>query len=74
MWVGKRANYWHEKPEEVVKSENFKILWDFAVQCDRRIKARRSGIVFIDKTEREAVTIDIAIPGYDRVKDKEREK
>ena len=28
----------------------------------------------IDKTEREAVIIDIAIPGYERVKDKEHEK
>ena len=42
-----RANSWYEqKPEGVVESENFKILWDFTVQCDRKIEARRPYIVF----------------------------
>ena len=58
-----------------MESENFKILWDFTVLCDRKIEARRPDIVFIDKKEREAVImIDVAIPGDDRVKDKELEK
>ena len=35
---------------------------------------RRPDIVFIDKKEREVVIIDFAIPGDDRVKDKELEK
>ena len=56
--VLERTNNWYE---------NFKILWDFTVQCDRNI-------VFIDKKEREVVIIDVAIPGDDRVKDKELEK
>ncbi|XP_068759118.1 uncharacterized protein [Montipora capricornis] len=42
-----RANSWYEqKPEGVVESENFKILWDFTVQCDRKVEARRPYIVF----------------------------
>ena len=57
-----------------MESENFKILWDFTVQCDRKIEARRPDIVFIDKKEREVVIIDVAILGDDRVKDKELEK
>ena len=70
-----RASSWYEqKPEGVVESESFKILWDFTVQCDREIEARRPDIVFIDKKEREVVIIDVAIPGDDRVKDKELEK
>ena len=70
-----RANGWCEqKPEGVVESENFKILWDFTVQCERKIEAWRPDIVFIDKKEREVVIIDVAIPGDDRVKDKELEK
>ena len=70
-----RANSWYEqKPEGVVESENFKILWDFTVQCDRKIEARRPDIVFIDKNESEVVVIDVAIPGDDRVKDKKLEK
>ena len=57
-----------------MESENFKILWDFTVQCDRKIEARGPDIVSIDKKEREVVIIDVAIPGDDRVKDKELEK
>ena len=57
-----------------MESENFKILWDFTVQCDRKIEARRADIVFIDTKEREVVITDVAIPGDDRVKDRELEK
>ena len=70
-----RASNWYEqKPEGVVESEHFKILWDFTIQCDRKIEARRPDIVFVDKKEREVVIIYVAIPGDDRVKDKELEK
>ena len=65
---------YEQKPEGVMQSENFKILWDFTVQCDPRNEARRPEIVFFYKTEREAVTIDIAILGDDRMKDKKHEK
>jgi len=35
-----RASNWYEQnPEGVVQSENFKILWDFTVQCDQKIEA-----------------------------------
>ena len=59
-----------------MESENFKILWDFTVQCDRKIEheARRPDIVFVDNKEREVFIIDVAIPSDDRVKDKELEK
>ena len=57
-----------------MESANFKILWDFTIQCDRKIEARRSDIVFVDKKEREVVIIDVTIPGDDSVKDKELEK
>ena len=33
-----RARYEHE-PESVVENENFKILWDFTIQCDHMIEA-----------------------------------
>ena len=57
-----------------MESENFYILWEFTVQSDRKIRHRRPDIVFIDEKEREVVIIDVAIPGDDRVKDKELEK
>ena len=45
-----------------MESENFKILWDFTVQCDQKLEAGERGC------------IDVAIEGDDRVKDKELEK
>ncbi|CAH3130806.1 unnamed protein product, partial [Porites lobata] len=66
--------WYGQKPEGVVESENFKILWNFTVQCDRKIEARRPDVVFIDKKKRQVVIIDVAILGDDRVKDKELEK
>ena len=77
MWIGKtleRAKSWYEqKPEGVVESETFKVLWDFTVQCERKIDPKRPDIVFIDK-EREVVITGVAIPGDDRVEGKELEK
>ena len=48
-------------------------LCNFTVQCDQKIEARRPDI-FIDKKEKEVGIIAVAIPGGDRVKDKELEK
>ena len=43
------SNSWYEeKPEGVVESENFKMLWDFTIQCE----ARGPDIVFVDRKER----------------------
>ena len=70
-----RADKWYNHtPERVVENEGFKVLWDFNVQCDRMVEARRPDIIFVDKQAREAKIIDIAIPGDARVKDKELEK
>ena len=31
----------------------FKVLWDFSVQCNRMVEARRPDIIFVDKQARE---------------------
>ena len=54
--------------------ENFKVLWDSNVQCDKIVEARRPDIVFLNKQAKEAMIIDIAIPGDAQVKDTELEK
>ena len=57
----------------MVENKGFKVLWDFNVQCDRMVKARRPEIGFVDKQAMEAKIISIAIAGDARVKDKELE-
>ena len=70
-----RAEKWYEQqPEAVIENENFKLLWDFTIQCDRFIEARRPDIVWVDKKNKEAKIIDIAVPGDSRVAEKELEK
>ena len=67
-----RAGFWYEhEPESVVDNENFKILCDFTIQCDHMIEVRRPDIVVVDKVKKEAMIIDVAIPGDARVCDKE---
>ena len=39
-----------------------KILWDFIIQCDTKIEARRPDIVVIDKTKKEVKMVDVTIP------------
>ena len=63
---------WHErKPGGVIDSEVYKVLWNFRVQCDIKIEARRPGIVIIDKTKKELGILDVTIPGDIRVNERE---
>ena len=70
-----RASKWYEhKPEGVMENEDFKILWDFMIQCDQMVEHRKPDIVIIDKIKKEVKIIDIAVPVDSRVKEKEGEK
>ena len=70
-----RARLWYEHEQEsVAENENFRILWNFTIQCDYMIEARRPDIVVLDKVKKETMIIDVAIPVDTRVCYKEREK
>ena len=44
---------WYEhEPESVLENGDYKILWDFSIQTDHVIKARRSDLVVVDKKEK----------------------
>ena len=48
------AQQWYEhEPDGVTENKGYKILWDFIIQCDTNIEARRPDIVVIDKTKKE---------------------
>ena len=51
-----------------------KLLWDFNVQTDKVIEARRPDLILVNKETKECQVIDIAIPGDTRVVKKEDEK
>ena len=69
------AGRWYDhSPESVMENTNYKILWDFSIQTDHVIQARRPDLVFIEKKNKLCKIIDVAIPGDSRIESKEREK
>ena len=62
------------EPESVLENEDYKILWDFSIQNDHVIEARRSDLVVVYKKERSCKIIDFAVPGDSRIEEKEKDK
>ena len=48
--------------------------WDFSIQIDHVIEARRPDLVVVDKKERICKIIDFAVPGGSRIEEKEKDK
>ena len=46
-------------------------MWDFSIQTDHVIEARRPDLVLVDK-ERICKIIDFAVPGDSRIQDKDK--
>ena len=66
---------WYEhQPKGVVETDTAKILWDFNMQTDNELQARRPDILLHDKSNKICFIIDVAIPGDARVPQKEVEK
>ena len=49
-------------------------MWDFSIQTDHVIEARRPDLVVVDKKERSCKIIDFAVPGHSRIEEKEKDK
>ena len=66
---------WYEhEPDSVVENDDIKLLWDFNIQCDNMIEARRPDIVVLHKKEKKCLIVDVAVPGDCRINEKEEEK
>ena len=65
--------YEHE-PESVLENEDYKILWDFSIQTDHVIEARKPDLVPGDKKEGICRIIDFAVPGDSSIEEKEKDK
>ena len=49
-------------------------MWDFSIQTDHSIQARRPDLVVVDKKDRIRKIIDFAVPGDSRIEEKEKDK
>ena len=66
---------WYEhEPKSVLENEDYKILWDFSIQTDNVIEARRPDLVVVDKKEKSCKIIDFAIPGDSKIEEKKKDK
>ncbi|XP_051911362.1 uncharacterized protein LOC127593748 [Hippocampus zosterae] len=63
-----------ETPPKVVENNRAKILWDFLIQTDKMVMANQPDIVIIDKGQRKAVVVDVAVPSDGNIRKKEHEK
>ena len=69
-----KSKWYEHQPKAVIENDSCKILWDFTVQTDHFITARRSDMIFIDKEHHECQITDFDIPYDTRVYDKKVEK
>ncbi len=66
---------WYEhRAEKVLENDEVKLLWDFHVQSDHVIEHCRPDLLLVNKKIREAIIIDIAVPGDTRIVDREQDK
>ena len=66
---------WYEhEPESVLENEDYKSLWDFRIQTDHFIEARRPDLAVVDKKERSCKIIDFEVAGDSRIEEKEKDK
>ena len=71
----KHSEQWYQHmTEPVTETESVKILWDMNIQTDHVIEHRQPDIIVVDKDNKRALLIDIAVPADARVEEKEQEK
>ena len=71
------TNKWYmHNPTPVPENYALKILWDFDVQMDDVISARRPDLIIINKKKKKRIykILDFAVPTDPRIKLKEYEK
>ena len=64
----------YAQPTPVLENATHKILWDFNIQTDHLIPARRLDLIIINKKKRTCTIFDVAVPADHRIKLKEWEK
>ena len=69
------TNKWYmHNPASVLENDTHKLRWDFDIQTDHLISARRRDLININKKKRICKIVDFAVPADHRIKLKECEK
>ena len=62
------------KPAPVLENDSHKLLWDFNIQTDHLILARRPDLIVINKIKSICKIVDFAVSADHRINMKESEK
>ena len=69
------TNKWYmHNPAPVLENDSHELLWDFNIQTDHLIPARRPDLIIINKKKRICKILDFAVLADHRINLKEREK
>ena len=69
------TNKWYmNNPASVLENDTHKLLWDFDIQMDHLISARRSDLIIINKKKRTCKIVDFSVLADHRIKLKGSEK
>ena len=69
------TNKWYmHNPAPVLENDSHKLLWDFNIQTDHLIPARRPDLIIINKRKRICKIVDFADPADYRINLKESKK
>ena len=58
----------------VLENDTYKLLWDFDIQTNHLISARRPDLIIINKKKRFCKIVNFAVPADHRIKLKECER
>ena len=61
-------------PAPIIGNDSHKVLWDFNIQTDHLIPARRPDLIIINKRKRICKIVDFAVRAEHRINLKESEK
>ena len=61
-------------PVPVLENDTHKLLWDFNIQTDHLIPARRPDLIIINKKKKICKIVDFVVPADHRINLKESEK
>ena len=71
----KNLKKWYlQNPQSVTENVNHRLIWDMNIQCDDVIMERKPDIVIVNKMEKTAIIINVAIPGDKSIIVKEKKK
>ena len=69
------ANKWYtHNPASVLENDTHNLLWDFDIQTDHLISARRPDLIITNKKKKICKIVDFAVPADNRIKLKESEE